>query len=96
MKLIYSRAGYGLLAVSASLMLLACGSNNDDNNTPPPGVALVPGTDVAVAATQDSTAAFDFVASIVAKGEANTETPLITGDAQLAVSDTADPMPVAA
>ncbi len=95
MKLNYSRAGYGLLAVSASLMLLACGSSNDDN-TPPPGVALVPGTDVTVAATQDSTAAFDFVASIVAKGEANTETPLITGDAQLAVSDTADPMPVAA
>jgi hypothetical protein len=83
-----SRAVLGLLALSASFLLMACGSGN--NTTP--GVALVPGTDVPVAATQDSAAAFNFVASIVAKGEADSETPLVVGDAELAASDTADPV----
>jgi hypothetical protein len=82
------RAALGLLALSASFLLMACGSGN--NTTP--GVALVPGTDVPVAATQDSAAAFNFVASIVAKGEADSETPLVVGDAELAASDTADPV----
>ncbi len=92
MKRIHSRTATGLLALSTSFLLIACGSGN--NTTP--GVALVPGTDVPLAATQDSAAAFNFVASIVAKGEADTETPLTVGDAELAVSDTADAMPVAA
>jgi hypothetical protein len=56
----------------------------------------VPCTDAPVAATQDAGAAFNFIASIVAKGEADTETPLALGDVELAVSDVTDPMPVAA
>ncbi len=92
MKFSHSRAASGLLALSASFMLMACGSGN--NTTP--GVALVPGTDVPVSATQDADAAFNFVVSVVAKGEANTESPLVLGDAELAGSDTADSMPIAA
>jgi hypothetical protein len=87
-----SRAALGLIALSTSFLLMACGSGN--NTTP--GVALVPGTDVPVSATQDSAAAFNFVASIVAKGEADSETPLVVGDAELAVTDSTDPMPIAA
>jgi hypothetical protein len=89
-----SRAAQGILALSASLLLAACGSGNNTNT--PPGVALVPGTDVPVSATQDSQAAFDFVASVVAKGEADTDTPLVLGDAVLATSDNAEPAFVAA
>ena len=87
-----SRAAQGLLALSASVLLMACGSGN--NTTP--GVALVPGTNVPLAATQDSAAAFNFIASVVARGEADTETPLVVGDAELAVTDSTDPMPIAA
>lgn len=92
MKLIHSRAAPALLALATSFLLMACGSGNSTT----PSVALVSGTMVPVAATLDSTAAFDFVAGIVAKGEADTETPLVLGDAELAGSDAADPMPVAA
>jgi hypothetical protein len=102
MKCSYSRAALGMLALSASVLLTACGSGNNFSpataGTPPtsPGVNLVAGTDVPVAATLDAAAAFDFVSSVVAKGEANSETPLVLGDAELAVSDTADAMPLAA
>ncbi len=99
MKHSYSRTVQGMLALSASVLLIACGSGNNNTSSTgstAPGVSLVPGTDVPVAATQDAGAAFDFVSSVVAKGEANTETPLILGDAELAVSDTADGMPLAA
>jgi hypothetical protein len=89
-----SRAAQGLIALSASLLLMACGSGN--NTSAPPPVALVPGTDVPASATQSDQAAFDFVASVVAKGEANTDTPLVVGDAELAVSETADAAFVAA
>ncbi len=92
MKHSYTRAAQSLLAVSASVLLMACGSGN--NTTP--GVALVPGTNVPLAATQDSAAAFNFIASVVARGEADTETPLVVGDAELAVTDSTDPMPIAA
>jgi hypothetical protein len=88
-----SRASLSMLALSATLLLAACGSGN---NNAPPGVALVPGTDVPVAATVDSQAAFDFVASVVAKGEANTEEPLVLGDAILAFSDIAEPVSIIA
>jgi hypothetical protein len=91
-----SRAALGLIALSASLLLMACGSGNNTSANPPPGIALVPGTDVPVAATQSDQAAFDFVASVVAKGEADADTPLILGDAELAVSETADAAFVAA
>ncbi|MFM7330145.1 MAG: hypothetical protein ACKO1L_00520 [Brachymonas sp.] len=77
-----------MMALSASAMLAACGSGN--NTALPnavPGVAFVPGTDVPVTATQSSAAAFDFVSQVVAKGEANTEDPLVLGDAELAFSD---------
>jgi hypothetical protein len=92
MNSIISRASLNLVALSATLLLAACGSGN---NTPP-GVALVPGTSVPVAATVDSQAAFDFVASVVAKGEANTEDPLVLGDAVLAFSDIAEPVTIVA
>ena len=92
MKLINSKPVTALLAVSASFLLMACGGGGGGL----PVVALVPGTDVPLAATQTSQAAFDFVTAVVAKGEADTETPLAVGDAELAASDIADPMPVAA
>ena len=96
----YSRAAQGILAMSASVLLIACGSGNNlspaASGSASPGVDLVAGTDVPVAATLDAGAAFDFVSSVVSKGEANTETPLILGDAELAISDTADGMPLAA
>ncbi len=94
MKHSYTRAAQSLIALSASFLLMACGSGN--NTTTTPGVALVPGTDVPVAATLDNQAAFDFVTSVVAKGEANTETPLMLGDAVLAMSENAEPAFVAA
>lgn len=95
MKHSYSRATQSVLALSTSFLLMACGSGNNTSSTPP-GIALVPGTDVPVSATQDAGAAFSFVAMVVAMGEADTATPLVLGDAELAVSDTADAMPIAA
>lgn len=86
-----------LLAASLVLTawLSACGSGNNSAPAPvePPNV---PGTQVPVAATQDAAAAQAFVAGIVATGEANTETPLALGDAVLATSDAADPVPLGA
>jgi hypothetical protein len=102
MKYPYSRAVHGLLALSASVFLVACGSGNNISpagaGAPPTssGVNIVAGTDVPVAATLDAGAAFEFVSSVVAKGEANSDTPLVLGDTELAVSDTADAMPLAA
>jgi hypothetical protein len=89
------RATQGLITFSVALLLIGCGSGNNNADTPP-GVALVPGTAVPVAATLDSQAAFDFVASVVAKGEANTEDPLVLGDAVLATSEVADPVTILA
>jgi hypothetical protein len=96
MKHSYARTVQGLLALSTSFLLIACGSGNNTSSSSPPGVALVPGTDVPVSATLDAGAAFNFVAMVVAMGEADTATPLVLGDAELAVSDVTDPMPVAA
>jgi hypothetical protein len=90
MKVIYSRAAKSVLAISAVALLAACGGGGGGGSvipTPP----NVPGTDVPLAATQSSQAAFDFVSSIAAKGEANTDTPIALGDAVLASSDEAEP-----
>jgi thioredoxin reductase len=95
MKHSYLQASQGLLALSASFLLIACGSGN--NITAPGNVG---GTAVPLAATQDSGAAFNFIAMVVGKGEANAEEALVLSDATndpvLATSETADPMPVAA
>jgi hypothetical protein len=88
MKAIYTRAAQGLLALSASALLVACGGGGGGGA---PSPQLVPGTDVPLAATESSQAAVDFVATVVAKGEANTETPLTVGDAVLATSEVAEP-----
>lgn len=86
------------ICISASLLLNACGSGNNTSlaDTTPAGVALVPGTDIPINATVDSQAALDFVSSVVAKGEANTEDPLVLGDATLATSDISDPVTIIA
>jgi hypothetical protein len=89
-----SRTLQGVIALSASLVLIACGGGGGGDT--PPAVVLVAGTDVPVTATQSDQAAFDFVASIVAKGEANTDAPLVIGDAVLAASEIAEPAFVAA
>ena len=89
MKIYFSRIALGCIVLSGGLLVAACGSGNSTTSTPT--IALVTDTDVPVSATQDSQAAFDFVASVVAKGEADTETPLSLGDAVLAVSDIAEP-----
>jgi uncharacterized membrane protein len=93
MNMTHSRTGLLVLAITASLWLSACGSGNNDGSA---GVALVPGTDVPVSATQNAAAAIDFVAQVVAKGEANTEEPLVLGDAVLAVTDTEEPVSIIA
>ncbi|NJS35184.1 MAG: hypothetical protein HC765_00115 [Brachymonas sp.] len=88
-----------MLALSASVVLAACGSGNNTTESPPnvvPGVALVPGTDVPISATQSSAAAIDFVSQVVALGEANTQDPLVLGDALLAFSDIDDPVSIIA
>jgi hypothetical protein len=90
----YKRLMQGLLALSTSTLLIACGSGHDTIAADQP--TTVSGTDVPTAATQDNTAAFNFVAMVVAMGEADTATPLVLGDMELAVSDTADVMPIAA
>lgn len=95
MKNTFSRAALGWLALSALSLITACGSGNN-LDVPSAGVALVPGTGVPVAATLDSQAAFDFVSSVVAKGEADTEDPIVLGDAVLAFSDIADPVTIIA
>jgi hypothetical protein len=89
MNTIYSRAAQSILALSASALLVACGGGGGGDAEPGPVNVL--GTDVPRAATQSSPAAFDFVSSVVAKGEANTDTPLTVGDAVLAVSEDAEP-----
>jgi hypothetical protein len=93
MKTFESKTLRGLIALSVTSLLIACGSGN--NTT-----ATVGGTDVPIAATQDSAAAFNFILMVVNMGQADTATPLVlsdaTNDPSLATSETADPMPVAA
>jgi hypothetical protein len=86
-----TRTAQALLTLSATAMLLACGSGNNTAATGPGGEPLVPGTDVPVSATTDSAAATEFIRTVVAKGEADSDTPLVVGDVVLATSDTADP-----
>lgn len=87
-----SHAAQSLIALSAAALLTACGSGY----SAAPGGVFVAGTDVPVSATQDSAAATDFVMQVVATGEANTEDPLVLGDATLATSEIADPVTIIA
>jgi hypothetical protein len=78
------------IAFSATALLTACGGGGS-SDTPP---ALGPTTDVPVAATTDPVAATEFVRTVVSRGEADSDTPLIVGDAVLATSETADPVAI--
>lgn len=75
-----------VLAVTA-LSVAACGGGSDGPSVP----ATVTGTDVPVSATQQSTSALAFVRSVVAKGEANQDDPLVVGGAVLATSESDEP-----
>lgn len=86
----FTRTEKVLIALSTTALLMACGGGGGSaGDTSPPNV---PGTDVPVAATTDSVAATGFVSTVVARGEANSDTPLIVGDIVLATSETADPV----
>ncbi len=85
-----TRTAQALLTLSAAALLVACGSGNNETLA----IALVPGTDVPVAATTASTAATDFVRTVVSKGEADTENALVVGEALLAASETDDPVAI--
>lgn len=89
MKTSFQRSTLAVLTLSTSFFLAACGSGNNANVVP-----VVPGTVIPVAATTDSAAATDFVTSLVATGEANTENPVTVGDVNLATSETADPISI--
>lgn len=78
-----------LLTLSTSALLVACGSGNNAAATGPDGG---PPSDIPVSATTDPAAATEFVRTVVARGEANSDTPLNLGDAVLATSETADPV----
>lgn len=80
-----------LIMLAASNLLAACGGGGSGGASAPATTPVVAGTQVPVAATLDFSAAIDFVAQVVARGEANAEDPLIIGDVTLATSDTADP-----
>jgi hypothetical protein len=80
-----------LLTLSATALLVACGSGNNTAAIDAGGGSPAPGTDVPVSATTDSAAATEFIRSVVARGEANADTPLVVGDVVLATSETADP-----
>lgn len=92
MKPMLSRPALAVLAVSVAALLSACGSGHND--APAPGVALAPGTEVPLSATQSSAQATDFVRTVVNKGNADAETALVVGDVVLATSETDDPVPI--
>jgi hypothetical protein len=79
-----------LIAGAAVIGLVACGGDGVATVAPNGNVA---GTDVPLAATVDSQAAVDFIASIVNAGGSETADPLIVGDVTLATSDTDEPDP---
>ena len=80
---------YHLIPVAAAL-LAACGGGDDGGAPAMPPVANVGGTDVPVTATQDPTAAYQFVASVAATSSDSAE-PIVVGDATLATSETDEP-----
>jgi hypothetical protein len=87
-----TRTKHVLIALSSTVLLIACGGGGGTSDTPPaPGPGPI---DVPVAATTDPAAATEFVRTVVARGEANSDTPLIVGDAVLATSETADPVAI--
>lgn len=79
-----NRLALGLAA--GGLLLAACGGGGGSPAPDP----LVSGTDIPVAATTSSTAAFSFVNG-VASAPDNTGEPLTVGDATLATSETDEP-----
>jgi hypothetical protein len=83
-----TRTAQVLIALSTTALLIACGGGSGGSADANPNV---PNTDVPLSATTNPTAATDFVSTVVARGEANSDTPLILGDAVLATSETADP-----
>ena len=94
MKPMLSRLGRAALVISATALIAACGSGGGGGDAAPQSVALSPGTDVPLTATQTSIQAIDFVRMVVGKGEADAETALVVGDVVLATSETDDPAPV--
>lgn len=96
MKQMHSRQAFAMLAISAAALLSACGSGSEiaAPSVPPPSIALAPGTDVPLSATQSSAQATDFVRTVVSKGEADSEAALVVNDVVLATSETDDPAPV--
>ncbi len=84
-----TRTAQILIALGATALLIACGGAGDSTTDNP--TAPVPVTDVPLAATTDPAVATEFVRSVVTRGEANSETPLLIGDAVLATSETTDP-----
>jgi hypothetical protein len=94
MNFLNNRFTQGVVTLSASFLLIACGGGGSTNTAP--AVAMVPGTAVPLAATTSDQAALDFVTRVVVTGEANTDTPLILGDAELATSEIAEASPVGA
>lgn len=78
-----------LLVSSAFAALAACGSGGGGGTAP---VSNVSTSEVPQAATQQTSAAMAFVKSVVDKGEANQDTPLVVGEAMLASSDTDEPV----
>ncbi len=87
-RIAFKRWGQGLTITFAIVVLAACGGGGGSSS---PTVAPVSTSDVPVAATQQSSAAMAFVKSVVDKGEANQDTPLVVGEAMLASSDSDEP-----
>ncbi len=83
-----TRTAQALIALGSTALLMACGGGGGST---PPADPPVAGTDVPTSATTSSTAATDFVKTVVAKGDANADTALTVGDVVLATSETDEP-----
>ncbi len=91
-KLSVHRVTVALAVGIAGTALVACGDSSNLQGPGPvadPGPALVSGTDVPVAATQDAAQALAFVRTVVAM-EGEVLDPLRLGDAVLATSEVDD------
>lgn len=76
----------------ASLFVAACGGGGGGGSGMPP-VANAPGSEVPLSATQDSGAAYSFVASVAA-AKSESSDPLVVGEVTLATSETDEPQPL--
>jgi PBP1b-binding outer membrane lipoprotein LpoB len=88
MKKLTSLSVKAILIAGCVVTISACGSSN--NTAATPAVALVPGTDVPVTATETTAAAISFANLSVASNDETAE-PLAVGEAVLATSDTDEP-----